>query len=312
MKRVSKMQKKAFVLSIVLWIVVAMLFGTVTLAMLSKDTLTLTSNIKSKLQTQLMALDTLEFLKFHILTASRDNNSYINNSLKNSSYPFPNKLIADNRWYKINKNIKLRIQDTSALLDVIHPPSKIIATLATTKSQRQERFVITDSIKDWVDKDNVVKLNGAESSRYEHSYGSSYKIRNSPAIQSPEELRLIRGIKELKEQEWEELRKRLYYGGYSSVNLTLIDSKYLAQTLNISQSQAEAYTQERETDLKKFIKVIGDNKHFNDDDMGFHLSRQLNIEIVTTKGDAKSILKTLIDFKKVKDRLYTTYFYKLN
>lgn len=312
MIRFIRLSRNGFALSIVLWIVAALLFAIAFLALLSKDTLYLTKGIDAKLKTQLMAEDVLEVLKFYVLTADYDNVSFKSSNFEEFTYTFPSQIIADNRWYSLDNNISIRVQDTSSMLNVMKQNPNTIANLATTSSQRQLRYVIEDSLTDWTDKDNVVSLNGAESSRYELKANVKYKIRNSKAIQSSEELRLINGISDMKVEEWQALKERLYYGNGTVVNLCLIDEKYLAYLLNINESEASALIQSREDDMPKFIKLASASKSFTDDFMSFSLSKQLNIEVKVSLGDATSILQTLIDFRPNKDNVYTTIKYKIN
>lgn len=309
MKHSFPMNKNAFALSIVLWIVAALLFGVAMLSTLSKDTLTLTKGVDEKLASQLIAEDILEYLKFYIPTANYDSNSFINSALDSIPYGLPNQLIVDNRWYDINESVKIRLQDTSALINVFYIDGKKIANLATTALQRQERFVINDSIKDWTDSDNVVSLNGAEASRYELQEGVNFKIRNSPALQSIEELQLIRGVDTLKDDEWNKLKDRLYYGSGAMVNLSLIDANYLAYLLAIDISKANTYINLREVNMIEYIKAIQKEEAYDYEIMGFFLSKQLKIEIRVTSENSTSILKTLINLSHSTP---STYSYSLN
>lgn len=297
--------KKAFVLSIVLWIVAALLFGGVTLALLSKDTLLLSRGVKDKLQTRLIAEDIFELFKLYVVTANYDNNSLINDNLNNLKYKFPNRLIVDNRWYALAKNIQIRVQDTSSLLNAFKTPSSIIASLAS--SQRQERYVIDDSLTDWRDKDNIVSLNGAEASRYKQGF-----IRNSNSIQSSTELKLINGINSLSNENWNSLKKRLYYGDGNIVNLALVDSKYLSIILKINESYAEALVKMREQDMQKYILLVNKMKTFDEENMGFFLSKQFRIEIKVTLGEAISRLQCIISFQDLKNKQYSIIKYIMN
>lgn len=306
------MKKKAFILSIVLWIVAALLFGTVALATLSKDTLFLTRGLNDKLYSELIAEDILEILKFYITTAEHDYISYKNSLLKDINYNLPDRLIADGRLYELGKNIKIRLHNTSGMVNILNPNAKLIASLATTKTQRQERYTIEDSINDWVDSDNAVSLNGAEQSRYDANQDVNYKVRNSQAIQSIYEFKLIKGIKDLSVNEWNELKNRFYFGNSSVVNLAIVDAKFLSSVLNINLSKALDYIKLREDNLDKYMKLISSEKSFNEDTMGFYMSKQLKIEIDVVHGNARSILKTIIDFDQTKDLLYSTQHYELN
>jgi len=307
-----KKQKKAFALSIVLWIVIALLFGATTIAILSKDTLYLTKGVDDKLASQMTAQDILELIKFYVLTADYDSTSFKNINVDKLNYAFPKKIVLDNRWYDINDEIKIRFQDTSSLVNVFLPQSQYIANLATSLAERTERFIIEDSILDWIDEDDKVRLNGAEKFTYLLKNKSEFKPRNSPAIQSIHELKLINGISKLSNADWLKLQKRLYYGRGSMKNLMLIDKKFLSLLLKINKDKASSYTDLRAKDEDKFKKLVLNENAYYDEEMGFFISRELIIEIVVTKNIAQSRLKTIIDFKPRKYQLYSTSYYSLN
>ena len=306
----SQTTKKGFILSIVLWIVVVILLGITTIAFFSKDVLTLSNGLKNKLETQMVSEDILELLKYHITTSDYDHISIISNNNVYSKYKFPTKLILDNRWYSITKDIRIRIQDTSSLANIITNSPKTLATLATNDSQRQLFYTIKDSLKDWKDKDNVVSLNGAELSTYQLHKEGDFKPRNNGAIQDTNELRLINGIDTLSHKQWESFKKRIYYGNPSLVNLSLVDKRYLSYLLRIREDDAQTLIDIREKDMTSFIKKIVPLKIFDYDYMSFSLSRQLMIEIEVTKDNAKTILKSTILFKPKQNKQYTTIDYK--
>lgn len=303
------MYRKAFALSIVLWIVAALLFAMATLAVFSKDVQDINNGVNDKLLTQLEAHNILEILKFYISTASYNSNSFTNSSFKDLNYMIPDKIIVDNRWYQLNKDTRIRLQDLSALINVFQPSALDISNMATNSSERQLKYVITDSIRDWTDGDNVVRLNGAESASYKLREDVEYINRNTPALQSVEELRLIKGISDLNIKRWNALKKRLYCAKATSKNLSLIDKKYLAYILDIDETEAESFIQVRDNDLLKFINMMRKQKKFDYEEMGFSLSKILTIEIEVLKNAAKSRLKVLIDFDS-HESLFITYFYQ--
>lgn len=307
----TQITKNGFALSIVLWIVAALLFGIATLATLAKDNQLLTSGVHQKLKTQLIAEDILESLKFYILTADYDSSSFINTNLSNIKYKLPDKITVDNRWYSINKNIQIRIQDTSSMINVLRIPEKLIAFIATKKEQRQLQYVIADSIKDYKDTDNVVSLNGAESSTYERIKNVNYKIRNSPALQHPQELRLINGIDTLNNEKWEQVKDKLYYGRFSSANIMLIDYRYLSYILKIDESYAKLLIDIRNNNTDKFIKIIQKLDNYDSQDVTFSLSKQLNIEIKVSYKKATTILNSMMNFEKSNKKLLTVINYKI-
>ena len=303
--------KKAFALSIVLWIVAALLVGVAALTVFSKDSVKLSKELNNKLQTQLKAEDILEGLIFYITTSDYNNNSLISQTILNFPYKFPNAIIVDNRWYNLDKNTKIRLQDTSSLINTITYRGERISAIATTNEQTQLRYIINDSIKDWIDKDDFVELNGAEGSSYELQKELSFKIRNSSAIQDPQEFRLINGIDTMNDILWNNLKDKLYYGRSTLVNLTLIDKRYLSYLLNISESYAQTLINIRKDDIGEYIKIISMLQKFDDEFMGFSLSHQFKIEIQVTLGNATSILKTIIDFKQTQNQQYTIIEYSI-
>ena len=303
--------KKAFALSIVLWIVAALLVGVAALTVFSKDSVKLSKELNNKLQTQLKAEDILEGLIFYITTSDYNNNSLISQTILNFPYKFPNAIIVDNRWYNLDKNTKIRLQDTSSLINTITYSGERISAIATTNEQTQLRYIINDSIKDWIDKDDFVELNGAEGSSYELQKELSFKIRNSSAIQDPQEFRLINGIDTMNDILWNNLKDKLYYGRSTLVNLTLIDKRYLSYLLNISESYAQTLINIRKDDIGEYIKIISMLQKFDDEFMGFSLSHQFKIEIQVTLGNATSILKTIIDFKQTQNQQYTIIEYSI-
>ncbi len=311
MSYIQSSSKKGFALSIVLWIVTALLFGIATLSSLSKNTINLSKGLQEKLKTELTAEDVLESFKFYLLTASYDNNSLQNATLDDFRYKFPKKLIVDGRWYAISRDINISITDVSALLNVNYAPSESIAFILSDNDQRQLRYTIADSLKDWKDKDNTVSLNGAENSKYELQKRVNYKIRNNPAIQSVAELRLVNGIDSIADEKWNKLKENFYYGNGSMVNLALISPKYLAYILKLNTIEANALIELRKKNLKKFIQNVYKLKVFNSDAMGFYQSREYKITIAVKSKNTKSILTTIINFRKTRDYLYTTISYKL-
>jgi len=312
MRYIQQGSKKGFVLAIVLWIVAAILLGITTIAIFSKDTVSLSQSLQDKLVTRMESQDVLEGLKFYIITANFDNISFINSNLKDFTYNFPDRLISDGRWYNLNDTVKIKLLDTSSLLNIVTADPNLIAAIAAKNLQNQLKYSIADSIKDWRDKDNFMHLNGAENSTYELKKKVAYKIRNNRGIQDVEEMRLINGIDSLTIPQWNAFKGKLYYGFSAGItNLDLIDVKYLAYILNFSEADAQILVDIRSKDLQKFMNIVYALPQYNDQYMGFYLTRQIKIEIQVTKNKAKSILKTMIYFKPTKDRQYTTVTYAI-
>lgn len=301
--------KKAFALSIVLWIVAALLFGIATLLSFTKDTIYLSKGVKNKIITNLEAEDILETLKYYILTADYNNQEFINDTLRNFTYSMPVKIAVDNRWYKISDDIMFRVQDLSALINLFYLNPDEAAFVATSPNERQKRYIMADSIRDWEDKDNIPNLNGAEASKYELKENQGFKPRNNPDIQHVEELRLINGFDKIDDKKWKKLKKLFYFGAGSRVNLLLLSPKHLAYFLKIRPSYAQSLLNIKNEDVTKFIRTVSTFKNFNDETMGFYLSKELKIEIIVKSKNARTHLLCHIDFNRLNNKLYTVYEY---
>ncbi len=87
-----------------------------------------------------------------------------------------------------------RITDEAARLDInATPPARLDRLLATFGLGRSERDIINDSIQDWRDRDELRRLNGAESEDTYLRLPVPYRSRNGD-LQDVAELRQIRGV----------------------------------------------------------------------------------------------------------------------
>jgi general secretion pathway protein K len=87
-----------------------------------------------------------------------------------------------------------RITDEAARLNInTTPPARLDRLLAALGVGRSERDIINDSIQDWRDRDELRRLNGAESEDTYLRIPVPYRSRNGN-IQDVAELRQIRGV----------------------------------------------------------------------------------------------------------------------
>jgi len=302
--------RKGFALSIVMWIVAALLLGIAFVLNISRENLTLTQDLQDKLEARLEAQNYLEIIKYYTIIADYD--SYkLKNDVNILNYTLPKEIILDGREYNLTKNVTLSMQDTSSMINLYYPVKQMIATLASEDNEILY-YTIRDSIKDWIDKDNEVSLNGAEESYYKNNKNASYKPRNYPVFQSVDELRLVRGIDILNEKQFNNLKKYINSSSSgSSINLALVDSKYLSKLLQIDIPTAIQLQSYKFDNYTKFVHTIRNNSNYNEDYMGFGLSFNIKVQININKRGTVSHLETYIDFKKNKYRGFTNRFYKI-
>jgi len=302
-------KKKAFAFSITMWIIASLLFATVVILRFAKDEVHLSIGLNNKLQTQMRAESILEALKFYIPTADYTSISLKSNLLSELIYPFPSEIIADGREYNLTEEITLSLKDTSAMLNVMYTPSEIIAKALSSRKNEELSYVLKDSLEDWRDIDTMAKINGAEQNTY-RTLGQKIAVRNTKAIQSIYELKLIYGYKDV---DFKDIKSNLYYGQGSSINLMLISNKrYLAFLLGVDENFILKMLELRKVDPLLFIKNLDTLPKYDDESMGFGLSKQFLISIKVRKGRAMSVLNTIISFNELNDKPYITVSYSIN
>lgn len=87
----------------------------------------------------------------------------------------------------------VEIQDESGKINVnFAPEEQLRALMAAVGIEQQQGDIIVDSILDWIDPDNLHRLNGAEDDYYQ-SLDPPYKAKNG-RMDTVEELLLVRGV----------------------------------------------------------------------------------------------------------------------
>ena len=301
--------KNAFALSIVMWIVAALLLGIALVLNLSKESISLTKGVQDKLTARLQAQDYLEAVKYYVMTANFNSYKLINDAAI-ATYKLPKEIVLDGREYNLTKNITLSLQDASSMINLFYPNEQTIAALASQKDDNLY-YTIKDSLKDWTDADNEVSLNGAESSYYTKEKNVLYHPRNYPALQSVDELRLIRGIDTLTQKQFDTLTSYIYSSQHGAVvDLALLDPDYFSTLLHIERETAKTLLNYKYNNFTKFVNLLRKNPYY-DDSMGLGLSFNIFIKITVHFGDARVLLQTFIDFRKNKFRNTTTNIYKI-
>lgn len=299
--------KKAFALSITMWIVASLMFAAVIVLRFAKDELKISKELNNKLEVQMMTQNILEVLKFYIFTADSTSISLKDTLLNGAIYNIPKEIVLDGREYNLSKGISISLRDTSGLINVFSGPSNFIASTLTKDNILRNRLI--DTLDDWRDKDDIPKINGAEQYGYDiKNKGGLLKVRNSNSIQDIDELSLIKGFEKI---DFKLIQDNLYYGESGMVNLALINNpSYLGVLLNLSYQESLNLLHLREDSLTEFIKRVSSYSTFNDMYMGFSPKKQFLVTIKAQKGRAKSILNVTIDFSFF-DRPYMTISYKI-
>ena len=295
--------KKAYALSVILWIVAGM--GTVTmfLAILSKDIVKISSQLENKLISRLKAEESIDLLMFYGTTGE----FYLNNMSNKivEDYNLPDKIYIDNSTIPFN-DVNITIQDTAGIYNVLFLHDEMMAK----ELDSDNFYTIKDSILDWIDKNSFQRLNGAEEDYYRHLSEDSYTPRNDLSIQAVEELALIKGIKKSR---LDELRDIFYFGRGSKSNLMTIPKESLTMLLDITPSFANELINLRKNEPLEFIKAVNRGKFKIMDEFdiyGFLPSKIIKVHVESSYNGAKTKLDAILDFKMRQERAFI-YNYKV-
>jgi general secretion pathway protein K len=92
----------------------------------------------------------------------------------------------------IEEGVFVKAQDSNGRLSLTTLNPDALLRLVSNEADPAKAAIFTDSFQDWIDRDDLTRVNGAEAPYY-RSHGFSYTPRNYD-LQYMEELTLIRGV----------------------------------------------------------------------------------------------------------------------
>lgn len=286
---------QAYVLPIVLFMVIILISGALFALHIAKQDIDNTARLVDTAQAQLEAESQLEVIKFYAASGHFIPNRIDNNALISTTPSYPESLYLDNREHNITANLSIHLQDTAGLLNATHPDATTIATLLDNTNKFDTISTLEDSISDWYDSDDFHRTNGAEENYYREQH-MAYGPRNTLISQSVDELRLIRGIHDLSEAQWNYLRQFLISTPSSDFNVMTAPPQILAAKLRLPLKELEGLTQLRKRDPDDFLQRIAlISTQYNNETMGSFPSKYILVHITATRNNAKITLKALID-----------------
>lgn len=262
---------------------------------ISKNILYSSELLMDKLQAILLEESIVEKIKYYFSTERFYGNfAYFGNRRK---------FYLDGRTENLD-NATLNLYDVGGLFNVWTPMYNSVERLLELKGvSSQTAFLIKQSLLDWYDKDNVERINGAEFFYYS-SKGMNYTPRNSEAVQSIYEWKIIRGFN--KNKAFDIIKPYLILCPRWRPNLNTMDRYMIASTLNISLEQADELIKERKKegglstiDLKH---IVGSNSSQMSNLIGFFPSGSVLIFVKSFYGNACSKGSVLISFHPTKKK----------
>jgi len=275
--------RKAFSLSITLWISAALMAGAIYFLNVNKQNLKIASSLQDKLLTSIELDSTMELLKYYIALGKISKNRILNNNQN----ILPISLPIDGSKFKYMNSL-ISIQDIDGLLNTMYSQD----ILSAIKILNIKKYKIAkDSLNDWLDTDKFHNRNGAEARYYERNH-KIYKPRNNEYIYHYNELDNIRGFKDIN------LTNLVHTPKYG-LNCYTMSELTLRVRYGISKSDAKLLVSVRKNSLKKFKKLFDKvDKKINDPLISLiSHSKTLKINITTKINNATTSTTLLIDFR---------------
>ncbi len=178
--------------AIIIALIISLIAMAITLFVVSVNRSIVESSnmLLDKLNAKFRAESLINEVEFYASTGRFTSDSVENPSVKG----LPAKIYINGLSQKIDNNTIVTIRDAGSMMSIWAINPEVISNLLKLDNVSSQRIaIIRDSILDWLDKDNLIHLNGAES-QYYRSKGYRYTPRNSFALQSIYELKLVRGM----------------------------------------------------------------------------------------------------------------------
>lgn len=290
-----------YILPIVLFLVIILTGGGVFALHIAKQEIKNTADLFDSAEAQIEAESQLEVIKFYIASGRFTLNRIENDSLINNSLDYPSILYLDNREHNISKSIRIRLQDTAGFLNAMYPDAQAISDLLSYTEDFHSSATLIESVADWFDKDDLHRINGAEAEYYTHQK-LPYAPRNGQISFSKEELHLIRGLRDLTNEQWNYVSRFMVLSPVSAFNYTTAPPELLAAKLHVSVKELDGLEQLRRKDLDAFlnrIRLIGTG--YNPETASTFPSGVIAVEIKSQRNNTSYTLSSIIDFSDYDD-----------
>jgi len=180
---------KGFALIMTLWVMVFLIVMVTSFTLSSRWALTSTLNFKQETEAYYLALAGYDIAIHYLMNDSNKNVDLVDTNgvfiVDREHEPLPEKISL------YNGEVTIRITDEQARLNLnMLSQQRLIKLLEYTGIEEDRLNDIVDSLIDWIDPDDLHRLNGAEDEYYEE-FG--YESKDGP-LDVPEELLLVKGI----------------------------------------------------------------------------------------------------------------------
>jgi len=233
--------RKAFSLSITMWISAIMIAIGVYFLTLSKKEVNNDKLLLDKLSAYLKVKSKLAELEYYLASGKQ-----VYNRVENTLNGYPSFLLTDGTEYN-DSGILFSIQDNGGLLHSYSLNSYEIMNLAK-ENNISDYLIPLNSYRDWSDRDDIALPEGAEAGWYKVN-GFNYVPRNSK-IFIKDELKDIRGWNEILNR----YTKLMTYGIDIGYNYTAMNAEVLHIKYGIDIQEARKLIRFRKESVSKFLE----------------------------------------------------------
>ena len=186
------------------------------------------ANLRDKAQAIALAEAGITFAQLNLLTVNKEQRWRANGHI----YPI-----------RFNEaDIRIKIQSESGKIDINKANEKLLTgMMAQTDADAILQQSIVNAILDWRDKDDLIRIDGAEKATYEAA-DLPYHPRNK-SFQTIEELRLVLGVTA---EIFEQLKTMItIYSKQTTVDLKTAEKKVMLAVTNLDTETIDSYITER-------------------------------------------------------------------
>jgi general secretion pathway protein K len=262
--------------------------------------------LKEKAEAMTTAASVFDTLLFAMLTGTLSTNRILVSD--NSLIGF-DRIPLNNLPLKVRDDITINVQDTNGRISVYAGAGSGLARLIRLVDDNVSVEVITDSLNDWTDADDIPRPSGAEAEYY-RNIGMPYTPRNF-SLQYLEELLLIRGMS------WELYKKLKPYitifPTTSGFNPATAAPLAIIASLDISEENRKVISEYIDKGLdvpdEVFYNLTGRRKNSLEYDL-FQPSRYL--EVTVAYGYSKNLYKINagLGLRSTATAPYSVYYWK--
>ncbi len=304
------MNSRGSALVIVLAVSSILFLGCLFLVKVARESVNVSQCLMDKLDALMRAESTVDLFKFVGATGRFGMTRLINHltevEVLESLAPAPEKVAGvevqkgiplDGTIVELPEGIELKAVDAGAKLNVWGwLPSCAGQVLELAGADRVRVNSVQDSLLDWFDRDDLKRLNGAESYYYRSERKSSFGPRNC-VPQSVDELALVRGFDDPKI--WDAIKNDLVIAPGAQPNLNTMGKDVFRGFLGITEETADHLLALRGSrGYLNFYEVASSvGLSIDGESLSSYASRVVDLEVGVTTGKARESVRCLVSFR---------------